>query len=299
MTEKILYIFNPSDNISPFDVTMAADAGFNHILPFTNVKPKNVTALIQDAIFARPPNHFNDTGIFIGGRDVHSATDMIYYAKKAMVGPFQVGVFADPNGAYTTSASIMALIQKSLLNEHQSQIKDQTLAIFGTGPVGLCTAILAAKQGATVRLCQLTAQDNKNFCMRFCERYKTPVEWVPAMTRNEKVEVLEDTTVIISAAKAGVRIIEQGVLAECQKLKVIADTNAVPPSGINGIGLEDANKLFQYNDTQHCHSIGALAIGQVKSSVELGLFKHIQTSKKPAWIDFPEAYEFANALVNP
>ena len=113
MLAKMLYILNPGDNISPFDVTMAADAGFTHIVPFANVQPENVTAMIQDAIFARPPKRFNNTGIFIGGSDVHIAADMIKHAKTAMVGPFEVGIFADPNGAYTTSASVLALVQKT------------------------------------------------------------------------------------------------------------------------------------------------------------------------------------------
>ncbi|TDJ68594.1 MAG: methylenetetrahydromethanopterin dehydrogenase, partial [Proteobacteria bacterium] len=87
MTQRILYILVPDDHISPFDVTLAIDAGFNQILPFTGVKPDDVTDMVQDAIFARPPKRFNDTGIFLGGRDVHLATDMLQNARKAMVGP--------------------------------------------------------------------------------------------------------------------------------------------------------------------------------------------------------------------
>ncbi|WP_413769817.1 methylene-tetrahydromethanopterin dehydrogenase N-terminal domain-containing protein, partial [Vibrio vulnificus] len=74
MTQRILYFLVPGSNISPFDVTIAADAGFDLVIPLTGIRPENVTALVQDAIFCRPPNRFNDTGIFIGGRDVHMAT---------------------------------------------------------------------------------------------------------------------------------------------------------------------------------------------------------------------------------
>ncbi len=42
MSQKILYILNPGDNISPFDVTMAADSGFNHIMAFPHVQPDKV-----------------------------------------------------------------------------------------------------------------------------------------------------------------------------------------------------------------------------------------------------------------
>lgn len=296
MSQKILYILNPGDNISPFDVTMAADAGFNHIVPFPNIQPENVKSMVQDAIFARPPKRFNDTGIFIGGRDVHLAADMFQNAKKAMVPPFEVGVFADPNGAYTTSASVLALVQKALEDNHSSGLKGRTVAIYGTGPVGLCSAILAAKEGANTRLCKLTADDDENTAMRFCDRYDVSVAWVSALTHEEKVSSLQGVDVVICVAKAGIRILEMKELNTADKLLVVADTNAVPPSGVAELGMQDLNKSIPFEGGTF-YGIGSLAIGNIKSRTEIGLFKHIQESEKPALIDFPEAYKFALSLV--
>ena len=296
MSQKILYILNPGDNISPFDVTMAADSGFNHIMAFPHVQPENVKAMVQDAIFARPPKRFNDTGIFIGGRDVHLAADMFENAKKAMVGPFEVGVFADPNGAYTTSASVLALVQKALEESHDTSLKGRTVAIFGTGPVGLCTAILAAKEGANTRLCKLTAEDDEKVASRFCDRYEVSVDWVSALTHEEKVNALSDVDVVICVAKAGIRILEMVELNTDERLLVVADTNAVPPSGVAGLGMQDLNAPIEFAHGTFS-GIGPLAIGNIKSKTEIGLFKHIQQSEKAALIDFPQAYEFALDLV--
>ncbi len=296
MAQKMLYILNPGDNISPFDVSMAADAGFDHIIPFPNVQPDNITAMVQDAIFARPPKRFNDTCMFIGGRDVHLAADMFANAKKAMVGPFQVGVFADPNGAYTTSASVLALVQKALEDSHNTSLKGKTVAVFGTGPVGLCTAILAAKEGASTRLCALTADDDQNVASRFCDRYKVSVDWVTALTSEEKIAALSNVDVVICVAKAGIRILEQKELDSVSNLLVVADTNAVPPTGVVGIGMQDLNSPLEYaGGVFSC--IGPLAIGNIKSQTELGLFKFVQESEKAALIDFPEAYDFALSIV--
>jgi len=296
MAQKMIYILNPGDNISPFDVTMAADAGFNHIIPFPHVQPENVKAMVQDAIFARPPKHFNDTGIFIGGRDVHLAADMFQNAKKAMVPPFEVAVFADPNGAYTTSASVLALVKKALNDNHEKGLEGRTVAVFGTGPVGLCTAILAAKEGATTRLCKLTADDDQNVASRFCSRYDVDVAWVSALTHDEKVAALDGVDVVICVAKAGIRILEMKELDTVENLLVVADTNAVPPSGVAGLGMHDQNTPIKYAGGTFS-GIGSLAIGNIKSQTEIGLFKHIQTSEKAAYIDFPEAYDFAVSLV--
>ncbi len=297
MSQKMLYILNPGESISPFDVTMAADSGFEHIVPFSNVEADTVKALVQDAIFARSPQHFNDTGIFIGGRDVHLAADMFQNAKKAMVGPFQVGVFVDPNGAYTTSASILALVNKALQDRYKCSLKGLSVAVFGAGPVGLCASILAAKEGANASLCMLTSDDDEFVARRFFDRYQVSVDWVSALTNKEKQDALQNADVVICAARAGVRILEQKNLDSAVKLRVVADTNAVPPSGVVGVGMQYLNTPVDYAGGTFS-AIGALAIGNIKSQTEIGLFKQIQTSEKAAFIDFPQAYEYALSLVD-
>ncbi|MGD0960743.1 MAG: NAD(P)-dependent methylenetetrahydromethanopterin dehydrogenase [Methylomonas sp.] len=295
MTKKILYFLTPSENISPFDVTIAVDAGFDLVVPFTKIEPKLVSAMVQDAIFCRPPNRFNDTGIFIGGRDVHLATDMFQNAKNAMVGPFKVGVFADPNGAYTTSASIVALIEQVLKQQTSKGLSGRKVSVFGPGPVGLCTAILAKQQGANVQLCQLVADDDERSAQRFCERYNTQVEWVSAQTVVEKDKVVRESEIIICAARAGVRILESS-LAHAENLVLAADTNAVPPSGIAGIGLNDLGVTVNVSNVSFL-SIGPMSIGNLKYKIQFGLYEQIQKSTKAALIDFPDAYAFALSVL--
>jgi len=294
MTQRILYFLVPGTNVSPFDVTMAADAGFDQVIPLTGIRPENVTALVQDAIFCRPPGRFNDTGIFIGGRDVHLATDMFHSAKQAMVGDFRVGVFADPNGAYTTSASVIALVERALVERTGNGFADREVAVFGTGPIGLCAAVLAARQGARTSLCQLTADDDSKAALRFCERYGVEIQWVLAETHRQKINALSQAEVAICAAKAGIRILDREVLDTAGRLLVAADTNAVPPSGIEGIGSNDRGVPVELAGCTF-HAIGPLAIGSLKYKTEFGLFRAIQTSPQPALLDFTEAYAFALA----
>ncbi len=292
MSKRILYFLTPGTNVSPFDVTIAADAGFDLVVPFTGIQPETISAMVQDAIFCRPPKRFNDTCIFIGGRDVHLATDMFQNAKDAMVGDFKVGVFADPNGAYTTSASVVALAEQVLREKHQQGLHGRTVAVFGAGPVGLCTAILAAKQGAKSKLCQLTSDDDSKTAMRFCQRYHVDVEWVSAQTHEEKIDVLQDAEVAICAARAGVRILNASELLYARSLIVALDTNAVPPSGIAGIEAQDKGSEVEFPLGRFL-SIGPLAIGNLKYKVQLGLYQKALQDNKAALIDFPEAFEFA------
>jgi methylene-tetrahydromethanopterin dehydrogenase len=169
------------------------------------------------------------------------------------------------------------------------------VAVFGTGPVGICTAILAAKQGANVKLCQLLADDDKREALNFCQRYEADVKWVSAQTNKEKTDEVADAEVIICAARAGVRILE-GSLKNAENLLAVADTNAVPPSGVIGVGLHDMGAPVEYAHGTF-RSIGPLAIGNLKYKVQFGLFEEIQKSSKAALIDFPEAYAFALSLL--
>ena len=74
---SILHMLDPMPHNSPFDINMAMDAGFDVLMPYSNVKLDSVYGLTQDAIFSRGPAGVKRTGIFIGGRDLGLAMDML------------------------------------------------------------------------------------------------------------------------------------------------------------------------------------------------------------------------------
>ena len=56
MADKhILHMVTPLKHMSPFDVNMALDAGYDAVVTYTDVTLDEVTGLVQDAIFSRPP----------------------------------------------------------------------------------------------------------------------------------------------------------------------------------------------------------------------------------------------------
>ena len=81
----LLHMFTSEKNTSPFDANMAFDAGWDSIIPYTDVSMDDIQALVQDTIFSRSPSALKKTGIFIGGRDTHLAMDMIEEAKKHLI----------------------------------------------------------------------------------------------------------------------------------------------------------------------------------------------------------------------
>ena len=149
----ILHMLTTAKNLSPFDVNMAIDAGWISAVPYINVEPSEVRGLVQDAIFSRSPKGLVRTGIFIGGRETKQAMDMLKIAKNAMVPPFEVSVFADPSGAFTTAAGMVAAVEKELADKFGTTLEGKNiLALGGTGPVGQAAAVISAQAGANVRI---------------------------------------------------------------------------------------------------------------------------------------------------
>jgi len=294
MMEKpfVLHFITPAKNTSPFDANMAYDSGYNAVIPYTNVQPNEVMGLVQDAIFSRGPRGVWRTGIFIGGRDIDVAMDMLATAKKSMVPPFEVSVFADPSGAFTTAAAMMAMVERELKRNFGGNLAGRKVSIFGaTGPVAGCTAVIAAKNGATVELVAHRAvADVQAKAEGYNKRYGTSIGYTDGSTDELKKKILQSTDVALCAAAAGVRVITLEQMANSPTLKVVADVNAVPPVGAEGVGV--ASDGEQISGTKAV-GLGALAIGNVKYQVQNMLFRKMLEGQGHVYLDFLSAFEVA------
>jgi len=288
-------MLTPLKQMSPFDVNMATDAGFDVIVPYTNVTLAEVTGLVQDAIFSRPPDAGADTGIFIAGKDVSLSLDMFEAAKKAMVPPFVVSVFADPAGSFTTAAAMVAKVEKALEKKFDRGLDGARVAVFGaTGVVGFCTAVIAAREGAEVTLVGHDGLDRvSGIAAEMQKRFDVEVQAADGSSDERKAKLLASAQVVLAAAKAGIQVISANGLRGAQDLLIAADVNAVPPAGIEGVDVHaNAEPLLG----SKAFAIGPLAIGNVKYKVESGLFRQMIESEKAVAYDFQDAFSLARTL---
>ena len=141
MAKNILHMMTPLAHMSPFDVNMALDAGYDATASYTNVSLDEVTGLVQDAMFSRSPRDAARTGVFIGGKDALLALDMLDAAGKALFKPFEISLFADPSGSFTTAAAMIAVIEKTLKEKKDRALRGVAVSVFGaTGVVGTASA---------------------------------------------------------------------------------------------------------------------------------------------------------------
>lgn len=290
----ILHLFTPDKNASPFDVNMAYDAGWSACTPYISVATDEVQALVQDAIFSRGPKGVKRTGIFFGGRDIHQAMDMMEVARESMVPPFEVSLFADPSGAFTTAAGMVACVEAYLKQDGGAGFDGTRVLMFGgTGPVGSAAAMLAAQEGADVVLISHGNLNRAQSAVDLCrERYGAELTAAKASDPDEINALVADADVVFNAAAAGVQVLGGDNLARAARLRVACDVNAVPPEGIAGVGVNDDRKPIE-GSPSGAVGIGALTVGNVKYQAQHSLLKQMYEAGSPQYLDFRQAFEVA------
>jgi methylene-tetrahydromethanopterin dehydrogenase len=296
MTDKnILHMLSPLKHMSPFDVNMALDAGYDAVLPYTNVALEDVGGLVQDAMFSRPPKIGARTGMFIGGKNAILALDMLSSAKKALVPPFAISLFADPAGSFTTAAAMVACVEKTLRDKKQRELKGLEVAVFGaTGVVGFSSGVIAGLEGADVTLVGYDGIKRVSDAAREIKaRFGVEVRAADGSDEGKKAAILAEAEAAFCAGRAGVRILTAAQLASARRLLVVTDVNAVPPSGVEGLDMMANGAQL----TPHgALGIGPLAIGNVKYKTESGLFQKMIAATKPVSFDFRDAFQLAREL---
>jgi methylene-tetrahydromethanopterin dehydrogenase len=296
----ILHMFTPGPQMSPFDINMAADAGYQIVAPYCHVGLDAITGLTQDAIFSRGPKGVARTGIFIGGRDVLLAADMLERARKAMVPPFVVSLFADPSGSYTTAAALVAATEAALKRHHGTDLSaKRVLLLGGTGTVGRIAGVLCAQLGATALLSSHRgAVAAQAAAAETGQRFGVTLHGVSGKvtdpSRADLHASLADADVVMGVAAAGLQVMSAADRALATRMLVAADVNAVPPEGLAGVGvMDDAKPLAGTNAV----GIGALAIGNIKYQVQHRLLLRMCQAEKAQVLSFPEAFAMAREVL--
>ncbi len=295
--KNILHMLTPLKHMSPFDVNMALDAGYDAVVPYANVALDEVTGLVQDAMFSRPPKTGVRTGIFIGGKNAVLALDMLEAARKALVPPFEISVFADPAGSFTTAAAMVACVEALLKTKKSRDLKGVKIAVFGaTGVVGFSAGVIAALEGADVTLVGYDGVKRvKENADEIRTRFDVEVQAADGSDDEKKGQILSSAEVVLSAGQAGVQVLTKQQIAGARTLLVVADVNAVPPPGIEGLEAKANGEAISPNGAL---GIGALAIGNIKYKTEFGLFRMMVEATKAVRFDFRDAFELARELAD-
>lgn len=208
-----------------------------------------------------------------------------------MVPPFEVPVFADPSGAFTTAAGMVAKTEKALKDKFNLDFENLKIAILGgTGPVGVASAVISSKAGNDVILIGRN-QEKTEKVVEMCNVKYGSNSVVVGLDEN-KSTILSDVDVVFNTGAAGIQLMDDSLVKASSQIKICADVNAVPPSGIAGVEAND-DVVKMENASNDCYGIGALAIGNIKYKSQHDCLKLMYTSDKPVFLHFEHAFEFA------
>lgn len=284
--KKLLLQFDCDKQPSSFDRIVAYDAGVDDVISYSNVVVDDVEGLVQGGFFTRGIPDLKNTAIWIGGSSVPAGEDLLKAVRNTFFGPFELSVMLDSNGCNTTAATAVAKIVKEI------DVKGQKVVVAaGTGPVGQRAAGLLASEGAEVTITSRTQEKADKAAKAVSNRFGVQVEGAVLNDDKSAHAALEGAVAVFTTGAAGVQLVSEDVWKAVPSLKVIADINAVPPLGIEGIKMDD-NGMERHGRI----SFGALGIGGRKMKVHRTCVARLFESNDVV-MDAEEIYAVAKELV--
>lgn len=286
--KKILIQLDIDSQTSSFDSVVAIDAGVDQLLRYENVQVTTVTPIVHGAMFTRGGDDLKHTAIFVGGSNVASAEKVLRACQKAFFGPVRVSLMLDANGCNTTaSAAVVAAAR------HVNLAGARAVVLGGTGPVGRRVGQLLASDGADVILTSRSlARANEA-----AHEISSSIEDLPgtltggqAGSPGETADVVADAAIIIACGAAGIELIDAATIKKLSSLKVAIDLNAVPPAGIEGIGVTDKAAPLGAGV-----AYGAIGVGGLKMKTHRAAIESLFTSNDKV-LDAAEIYAIAKSI---
>ena len=252
---KLLLQLDSSRLPSVFDRVVAYDGGADEVMSYGGIVEADVRDLVHGCIFTRGPKDLKNTAGFIGGADMAAGEQLLAAAQQAFFGPFRVSLMLDSNGSNTTAvAAVEKMVQAA------GEVRGQrVLIVAGTGPVGIRAAGLFARAGAEVVITSRKPEAGERARDLVVQRFGGTVRAITLPDPSQAIRACERATLLLNAGPAGVMLVPKQAWANRPGLKVVADVNAVPPLGIEGLDVMDDGVT---KDGVRC--FGALAIGNLK-----------------------------------
>jgi hypothetical protein len=284
--KKLLIQLDSDKHPSSFDRIVPYDAGVDDVLSYGNVTVEDVAGLVQGAFFTRGVPDLKNTAIWIGGSNVPAGEALLAAVQKTFFGPFKVSVMLDSNGCNTTAATGVAKIVKAM------DVRGQRFVVgAGTGPVGMRAAGMLASEGAAVVLTSRTLQRAQAAAEIVSKRFGVKVEGAALADDASARQALAGAVALFTCGAAGAQVVSRAVWTNLPDLKLIADINAVPPLGIEGIEMNDNG-----SEREGRISFGALGIGGRKMKVHRTCIARLFEAND-ILMDAESVYQVAKELV--
>jgi methylenetetrahydrofolate/methylenetetrahydromethanopterin dehydrogenase (NADP+) len=232
--KKLLYQFDTDAIPAVFDNVVAYDGGADRVTAYGGVNADNVGGLVEGAIFTRAPKDKKNTAIFIGGGNMAAGQALLEAVQAKFFGKFRVSVMFDCNGSNTTAAAAVAWLAHG-----RSLAGKRAVILAGTGPVGQRAAALLASEGAAVAITGRKLDVVQAAAQAVKSRFGAEIRPIAAATGAERGRAVEGAHIVLATGAAGITLLEASQWQPSPTLELVADANASPPAGIEGVSMGD------------------------------------------------------------
>jgi hypothetical protein len=232
--KKLLYQFDTDAIPAVFDNVVAYDGGADRVTAYGGVNADNVGGLVEGAIFTRAPKDKKNTAIFIGGGNMAAGQALLEAVQAKFFGKFRVSVMFDCNGSNTTAAAAVAWLAHG-----RSLAGKRAVILAGTGPVGQRAAALLASEGAAVAITGRKLDVVQAAAQAVKSRFGAEIRPIAAATGAERGRAVEGAHIVLATGAAGITLLEAPQWQSSPTLELVADANASPPAGIEGVSMGD------------------------------------------------------------
>jgi NAD(P)-dependent dehydrogenase (short-subunit alcohol dehydrogenase family) len=192
----------------------------------------------------------------------------------------------DCNGSNTTAAAAVAW-----LSHGRSLAGKRAVVLGGSGPVGQRAAVLLAREGASVRMTGRKLGPVQAACASLKARFDVDVAAVEAPSTAERAAALEGAQIVLATGAAGITLLDAGTWQNSKTLELVADANASPPAGIEGVGIADRG-LASHGKVL----FGPLGFGALKLSLHRACIARL-FERNDLLLDAEEIYAIAKTMV--
>ncbi|MBU6469009.1 MAG: methylenetetrahydrofolate dehydrogenase [Betaproteobacteria bacterium] len=284
--KKLLFQLDTDEQPSSFDTVVAYDGGADHVVSYASICPENVKPIIEGTIFTRSPKEKKNTALFVGGSNLEAGQSLFHAIQKQFFSNFRVSLMLDSNGANTTAAACIALLTKN------HTITGMNAVVFaGTGPVGQRAAVMLAKEGANVTITGRQLDKTQKVADAIESHFSVKVTPLAAPELIDRKKIAENMDIIIATGAAGIQILDAKTWQDSSRIKLLADANATPPSGIEGIEVMD-RAVDRFGKI----SFGAIGFGTLKLALHRKCIEKLFESNSLV-LDANEIYALAKDMV--
>jgi hypothetical protein len=255
---KLLLQLDSSRHPSVFDRVVAYDGGADETMSYGAVATDAVRDLVHGLIFTRGPKDLHNSAVFVGGSDMAAGERILGAVQETFFGPFRVSVMLDPNGSNTTAvAAVLKLMQAA------GDVRGRRVVVTaGTGPVGVRVAGLLARAGAQVVITSRHPDEGQRIAEEIRKRFGGSVTEFTMPDNAHAAQALAGAEMLVNTGPAGVTLVPRDALEQSKTLRVAVDLNAVPPTGVEGIEVNDAGV-----ERSGVTVFGALDVGKLKMKI--------------------------------